>query len=60
MKLSEIADKLIDCGEALKCSNHPFDAWEKEFIISAAKQFAEYDSLTEKQCEHLEKIWDKI
>lgn len=44
------------------CMNNldSFTTWEEGFIESASIQFEDRKSLTDRQCEILEKIYDKI
>lgn len=36
-----------------------FTSWEEDFIQSIYEQFSERDNLSQKQCEILERIYDK-
>ena len=51
---------LVDCNEALTCSNCPFNSWEKEFLESINDQWGEKQYLTEAQVEKLRQCWGKI
>lgn len=53
-------EKLEDCVSASSCQNHPFTAWELEFIDDTAEQLRVYRTLSPKQWDTIEKIWDKI
>lgn len=53
-------EMIEDCVEAAKARNHPFNAWELEFIESVNNQFELTGSLSDAQETKLEEIWDKI
>lgn len=56
----DIETMLDDCNEAKTARNSPFTPWEKEFIESVSEQFDERHTLSDKQTETLENIWNKI
>ena len=60
MTQDRITELLEDCVSVSTVQNCPFSKWEIDFIESVEEQFSERGSLTEKQTEILEKIWDKI
>lgn len=60
LSLEQTEQYLEDCVSVTRCSNHPFNAWDLEFLESVEKQFREKRFLTTKQKEVLKNIWDKI
>jgi len=58
--MKDLVKMLEDCVEAAKTRNHPFNAWELEFIESVSNQFELTGSLSKTQENKLEQIWDKI
>lgn len=60
MTKQEIEEALEDCETAISARNCPFTDWEEEFIGSVQEQFLERGGLSDKQCETLQKIWDKV
>ena len=56
----KIQEMIDDCLSAASCSNHKFSAWECDFIESVEAQFNQRKSVTEKQQQILERIWEKI
>ncbi|KKL20614.1 hypothetical protein LCGC14_2453670 [marine sediment metagenome] len=64
MANNEIERWLDDCDEV---KNIPperggpgFNKWELDFIDSTREQFEEQRRLTDKQCDKLRELWDKI
>jgi hypothetical protein len=58
--MTSVEEMIEDCNSAKTCSNHPFSAWELDFINSITEQFEEKGGLSTLQQEHLEAIWEKI
>lgn len=56
----DIELRLDDCMNVMNCSNVSFTQWEKEFLNSVYEQFDNVKSLSKKQSEILERIWEKI
>lgn len=52
----EQAQLLEDC----ETREEKLSDWERNFIDSIGKQMAEGHSLTDKQVERLEEIWEKV
>ena len=60
MNKKQIEQALEECKSVFNASNCPFSEWEMEFIDSIENQYLDRGSLSEKQSEKLQKIWDKI
>ena len=60
MDTEDIQRAIEDCESARSASNCPFSKWEMDFIDSITEQFEERGSLSERQQEKLQAIWDKI
>lgn len=57
----ELRNKIIDLGEALRLTNDPFNAWEREFVSSIIGRLKEDKiRVTEKQYQQIFRIWDKV
>lgn len=54
---SQMIDYMLD---ACKQQLYNLTKWEEEFILSINKQFRSSNKLTDRQCEILEKIYDKL
>lgn len=52
----EVAMMIDDCEER----SHKMNAWELGFIDSISKQYAQKGSLSEKQVEKLNGIWERV
>jgi len=60
MNKKQTEQALEECKSVFNASNCPFSEYEMEFIDSVEDQFLTRGRLTERQCEKLQKIWDKI
>jgi hypothetical protein len=57
----ELRGKIEDLAQALKLANDPFNAWEREFVVSIIDRLKEDKiRVTEKQYQHIFRIWDKV
>ena len=60
MTKQEIEQAIDDCISSLNAVNCPFTDWEEDFLGSVQEQYVERGGLSERQCETLQKIWDKV
>lgn len=64
MSKSRTTEMLTDCENVANIPKERggpgFNEWEKEFLESLREQFDRNGSLTDKQLEKLEELWDKV
>lgn len=60
MDKDKINEMIMDILDVANVSNTAITKWEKDFVESVQEQFIEKGSLSEKQEQTLERIWDKI